>query len=176
MQTITASSLLTGEGQHRLANFEQELDYVVNNLPEGRHMQVCLQSTRRLEFKGKLTTYQQINFQDVRKRAGLSREENELIRTAASRFNHQTDFWNLFHCFAKAFLKICIVMRRESNISIQSDDPRYERVTHITAKMQICLRKMETSFIRPYHVQHIRNKVTSVTVLLLWKTGTSDFG
>ena len=117
MQTITASSLLTGEGQHRLANFEQELDYVVNNVPEGwpQHGGASVKHpTRRLEFRGKLTIYQQINFQDVRKRAGLSREENELIRTAASRFNHQTDFWNLFHCFAKAFLKICIVMRREA--------------------------------------------------------------
>ena len=52
MQTKTASSLLTGEGQHRLANFEQELDYVVNNVPEGHHMQMRLGSTRGLQFKG----------------------------------------------------------------------------------------------------------------------------
>ena len=54
MQTKTASSLFIGEGLHRLANFEHDLDYVVNHVPEG-HQNLLY----KVETKVNLTTTDQ---------------------------------------------------------------------------------------------------------------------
>ena len=81
--TYRCDIAVTG-GLHRLANFEHDFDYVVNNVPEGH------QNGGALQFKGNLTKYKQINFQDVRKSADLSREENEQDEKKEQKLNSCT--------------------------------------------------------------------------------------